>query len=197
MVAPEWFLNRPADQLPSPQAKFGANPHLSGRDGGQSLNLHQFARDGVMLLGRLQDGRDHTIWLAPDLKENLAKADGFEAQVVKLVDDYIARTGMDASPEALPVLRDGYEVAEIGELGLESAGITTIIWATGYTFDFTLVKLPIGDSDGYPIQQQGITDYPGLYFAGLPWLLGQKSGLFLGVGEQASIITSTILARQG
>lgn len=191
------FLNRPADQLPSPQAKFGANPHLSGRDGGQSLNLHQFARDGVMLLGRLQDGRDHTIWLAPDLKENLAKADGFEAQVVKLVDDYIARTGMDASPEALPVLRDGYEVAEIGELGLESAGITTIIWATGYTFDFTLVKLPIGDSDGYPIQQQGITDYPGLYFAGLPWLLGQKSGLFLGVGEQASIITSTILARQG
>ncbi|MCA9952520.1 MAG: hypothetical protein KDE48_22880, partial [Anaerolineales bacterium] len=71
-------------------------------------------------------------------------------------------------------------------------GITTIIWATGYTFDFSLVKLPVFDGDGYPIQQQGVTNYPGLYFVGLPWLSGQKSGLFLGIGEQAGIIASVI-----
>lgn len=189
------FLNRPADMLPSPKARFAGNPHISGRDGGHTLNLHQFARDGVILLGRLQGGRDNTLRFAPDLKENLAKADGFEAQIVNLIDGYIARTGMDVPSESLPVLRDGYEVEEIAELNLESAGITTVIWATGYSFDFSLVKLTIFDSDGYPIQDQGITNFPGLYFVGLPWLSGQKSGLLLGVGEQANFIVSAIAAR--
>ena len=186
------FFDRPAEKLPSPKARFGANPQLTGRDGGHTLNLHRFARDEVTLLGRLQGGQDQTIRLAPDLQANLSKADELETQIVNLIDDYIIRTGMDAPPENLPVLHDGYEAEVITELNLETAGITTIIWATGYTFDFSLVKLPVFDGDGYPIQQQGVTNYPGLYFVGLPWLSGQKSGLFLGIGEQAGIIASVI-----
>lgn len=186
------FLNRPVDKLPSPKAKFAGNPHVSGRDGGHSLNLHQFARDGVILLGRLQGANQKTIHLAPDLKENLAKTDGFEAQIANMIDGFIAQTGMDAPPESLPVLRDGYEVAEWAELNLETAVITTIIWATGYTFDFSLVKLPIFDSDGYPQQNQGVTAAPGLFFVGLPWLAGQKSGLLLGVAEQAKVVANWI-----
>lgn len=190
------FFDRPAEALPSPQAKFAPIPHLSGRDGGHSLNLHQFARDGVTLLGHLQGGQDKMIWLTPDLKGNLAKADGFEAQIVNLIDGYIARTGLDAPLESLPILRDGYEAAEITELNLEAAAITSIIWATGYTFDFSLVKLPIFDSDGYPYQKLGVvTDYPGLFFVGLPWLAGQKTGLLLGVGEQANNIAAAISLR--
>jgi hypothetical protein len=68
-------LDRTVDQLPSPKAKFAANPHVSGRDGGHTINLHQFARDGVVLLGHLKGARAIRVWLAPDLKENLAKAD--------------------------------------------------------------------------------------------------------------------------
>jgi putative flavoprotein involved in K+ transport len=45
------------DQLPSPRAKFAGKPHISGTRGGHTLNLHQFARDGVVLLGHLQGGR--------------------------------------------------------------------------------------------------------------------------------------------
>ena len=35
-------------------ARYGANPHVTGKDGGHSLNLHTFAEDGVTLLGRTQ-----------------------------------------------------------------------------------------------------------------------------------------------
>ena len=35
------------------------------------------------------------------------------------------------------------------------------------TFDFSWVKLPVFDDDGYPVQQRGVTNYPGLYFLGL------------------------------
>ena len=196
----EWFdlcgvLDRTVDKLPSPKAKFAGNPHVSGKNGGHTLNLHQFARDGVVLLGRLQGGHENTIRSVPDLKENLAKVDKFEAEIVKIVDDFIERTQLDAPKESLPELRDGYQAEEITELSLRSAGITTIIWAMGYTFDFSLVKLSIFDSDGYPIQKRGITDYPGVYFVGLPWQYKYKSGHLIGVGEDADYIASSISGR--
>ena len=186
------FLDRTVDVLPSPKAKFAANPHLSGRDGGRTLNLHQFARDGVTLLGHILDGRGHTIKLAPDIKDNLAKADQFEAELVKLVDTFIAQAGLEAPLEELPLLRDGFAAEELPELDLSQAGVTSIIWAFGFAFDFNLVKLPVFDGDGYPIQQRGVTAFPGLYFVGLPWLYKNKSGLLSGVGEDAEYIASAI-----
>jgi len=64
--------DRTVDQLPSPQAKFASKPMISGTNGGHTLNLHQFARDGVRLLGRIQGVKDEKVILAQDLKENLA-----------------------------------------------------------------------------------------------------------------------------
>ena len=190
------FFDRTEDVLPSPKAKFVGNPHLSGRDGGQTLNLHAFAREGVHLLGHLRGAARGTLQFAPDLEESLAKVDAFESQVIGNVDRYIAKAGIDAPAEQLPDLRDGYAAAEITKLSLAVAGITTIIWAMGYEFDFGLVKLPVTDEFGYPIQDRGVTEYPGLYFVGLPWLSKMKSGLLLGVGDDAEYIASQIAAQR-
>lgn len=191
------FFDRSVDKLPSPKAKFTGNPHLSGRDGGHTINLHQFVRDGVQLLGKIYGADKNTIYLANDLKESLTKADKFEADLVKLIDDFILKNGMDVPAETLPNLKDGYAVEEIRELDLVSKGINTIIWAQGYAYDFSMVKLPVTDEDGYPIQQHGITEYPGLYFVGMPWLSKYKSGLLVGVGEDAEYVASHIASRQG
>jgi len=183
---------RTVDQLPSPQAKFASKPMISGKDGGHTLNLHQFARDGVTLLGRIQGERDHSIFLVQDLKANLARADQFEADFVKKIDDFILKNGIEAPEETLPVLTDGYEIQEVPELSLSDANIATVIWATGYDFDFGLVQLPIFDSDGYPIQDRGVTHHPGLYFVGLPWLHNARSGLLFGLRQDASYIATAI-----
>ena len=190
------IYDRTVDQLPSPKAKFFGKPHISGKDGGHTLNLHQFARDGVVLVGHLRGVDDSRIILAADLKENLAKADQFEADFVKAIDQYIAETGMQAPPETLPELRDGFDQRVLSEIDLKSAGITNIIWATGYKFDFSLVKLPVLDSDGFPIQKRGVTDYPGLYFVGLPWLHNAKSGLLYGAGEDAAYIAQKLAGEE-
>ena len=190
------FLDRTPDMLPSPRARFAGNPQFSGKDGGHTLNLHQFACDGVTLLGRITNAAEHTITLAPDLKENLAKSDGGEANFCKMADGYVAQKGLDAPREELPQLRDGYNAPEILELDLRAAGITTIIWAMGYSFDFSLVRLPTFDADGFPIQQRGVTNYAGLYFVGMPWLPRQRTGLLLGVGEAAEHIATHIAARK-
>ena len=196
----EWFdasgfLDRTVNDLPSAKAKFAGNPHVSGRDGGQNLNLHQFARDGVVLLGHLRGIDGGTIHIAPDLRESLAKADAFEAQITSMIDRFIVHAGLDAPRESLPALQDGFLADEITDLELASAGITTVVWALGYAFDFGLVKLPVFDEDGYPIQERGVTGYPGLFFVGMPWLDKWKSGLLIGVGEHAEHIASAIAAR--
>ena len=156
------------------------------------MNLHQFARDGVTLLGRIQGVRDHCLLLAQDLKANLARADQFEADLTKKIDEFIVETGIDAPKEVLPVFTDGYGVQEIPELSLADANINTVIWATGYRFDFSLVQLPAFDSDGFPIQKRGVTDHPGLYFVGLPWLHNARSGLLSGLAQDAGHIAAAI-----
>lgn len=191
------FFDRTVENLPSPKARFGPNPHLTGRNGGHTLNLHQFSRDGVVLLGHLKDAHEWKFWFEPDLKENLTKSDQFEATLCQQLDEYISSNWIEAPREDLPALRDGYRAKEITELDLPRSGITTIIWAMGYSFNYDMVKLPVTDSDGFPVQKRGVTDYPGLYFIGMPWLHKRKSGLLLGVGDDADHIATKISERAG
>jgi len=196
----DWFtrigmFDTKVEELKSAADKFHPHPQISGKNGGQSLNLHQFARDGVILLGHVRDAREGKLILTPDLKETLAKVDQFETNALKMVDDYIARTGLDAPTETIPQLRDGYSQEVITELDLKDSGIATVLWATGYTFDFSLVKLPVVDADGYPIQKRGVTEYEGLYFLGMPWIYSRRSGILFGVGDDAAYLAAHIVAR--
>ena len=188
--------DRKVSELPSPKAKFSGKPHISGTKGGHTINLHQFAHDGVTLLGRLAGVRGGVVTLAGDLHDNLAAADRSEADLVKAVDAHVAQTRMVAPEETLPALTDGFAQPILTELDLKAAGITNVIWATGYDFDFSIVRLPVVDGDGFPIQTRGVTAYAGLFFVGLPWLHTAKSGLIYGVGEDASYIADRIAERR-
>jgi putative flavoprotein involved in K+ transport len=189
------FMDRKVNQLPSPNAKFGASAHSTGKDGGHTINLHQFAKDGVVLLGHIKSMQEDRIIMLPDLKENLANADKAEVDIVKQIDEYIEKAGLDAPLDTLPKLNDGFKVDEILTLDLKLTGITNVIWATGFKFNFNFVKLAIFDKDGYPLQNRGVTEYPGLYFIGLPFLHKFKSGLLYGVGDDAAHVVEQIQSR--
>jgi len=182
------FFDQTVDKLPSPKARFGANPQATGRDGGHNLNLHQFVRDGVTLLGHVADAQDGKVRFKADLKENLTRSDRAEKDIIAMIDKYIEANGINAPEETLPGLQDGYSAEVITELDLKSANINTIIWAMGYTADYSLVKLPVTDEDGFPIQKRGVTQYPGLYFVGMNWLTKRKSAILLGVNEDVEHI---------
>ena len=189
------LYERTVDQLNSPREKFGGKPHISGTKGGHTLNLHQFASDGVTLLGRVTELDGVTLKVARDLHKNLASGDQFERNLVAGIDSYIGKRRLMIAPEILPRLTAGFEQPERDELDLRHAGIQSVIWATGYSFDFSMVRLPVLDADGYPIQQRGVTSFPGLYFLGLPWLHSARSGLLFGVSEDAAHVASHIISR--
>ena len=199
-----WWVNqmggydRTVDALPSPAARFACHPDLSGKDGGHEINLRQLASEGVVLLGRLQEVHGNHMILAPDLEENLIKADAQAAQLTQTIDNFVLHTGMDAPTESLakdapPVWRPLAE--PILEVDLYAAGISTIIWATGFRLDFGWVHVPVFDEASSPLHQRGVTSAPGLYFLGLPWLYKEKSALLFGIGEDAAFLASAIAAR--
>ena len=192
------YFDRTVDKLPSPNGKSACNPHVSGNQGGHDINLRQFARQGMILLGHLQAIQGKQIILAPDLEENLAKADAFAVQIMQEIDEYIKQTGMEVAANSTTgeaPSNGATPTKAILTLDLQSAGISTIIWASGYKLDFGWVQIPVFDQIGYPVHQRGVTAYPGLYFLGLQGLYKRKSALLFGVGEDAAFIASAIANR--
>lgn len=190
------MVDRTVDQLDSPAERFAPNPQISGKDGGREIDLHQFARDGIRLLGHLEGIEGRTAVVAPDLHDNIAGADEMLDQFRTGVDTLVEETGMDVPEPEVDDPKDGYDQEIVTELDLDAAGISTIIWATGYRWNFDWVDAPVFDDYGYPIQERGVTDRPGLYFVGLHWLHTLKSGLFLGVGGDAANVAEHIADRR-
>jgi len=190
------LYDRTVGELKSPRERFDSKPHISGTKGGHTINLHQFARDGVILVGRVMELDNTKVRLARDLHKNLAAGDQFEANVAAKIDRYVEEHGVVIPEEVLPRFTAGFEQPERDELDLKQAKINSVIWATGYSFDFSLVRLPILDAEGYPIQRRGVTSYPGLYFVGMPWLHNARSGLIFRVSEDAGYVASHISMRQ-
>lgn len=168
-----------ADQLPDIRMRSAANPQLSGHHGGHEINLRQLATDGVVLLGRIERVTGGRLELAPDLPAKLAQADAFFGQRFQpLIDRLIEVAGIDAPPDdGSPVT---HEPAQLETLDLERAGISTVIWATGYGLDHGWIDLPIADEHGFPRQHRGVAEVPGLYFIGLLWQHTQASATLFG-----------------
>jgi putative flavoprotein involved in K+ transport len=109
----DWFtrlglFDTEVEELESPRDKFAYHPQISGKNGGHSLNLHQFARDGVVLLGHVRDVREGKLILAPDLHETLEKVDQFEIGALQKINDYIDRAALETPMQSIPELYDGY-----------------------------------------------------------------------------------------
>jgi putative flavoprotein involved in K+ transport len=186
------FFDRTPAMLNSSKDRFFGAPHLSGKGGGREIDLHKFSRDGIILLDHTLGFEEGKLVFAQDLKENLAKADGFATNVIKVIDEYILKNAMDLPIEEVMILDDGFRAPVIRSLDLAIEGIGVIIWATGYSKDYSLVQFPILDSDNYPITDRGVTHYPGLYFLGMNWMNKCKSGFLMGVGESSQYLDEVI-----
>jgi putative flavoprotein involved in K+ transport len=166
-----WF-DRLAADLPRGAHAGRSNPQLTGADGGHDINPHSLARDGVTLLGRLLGVRHDRAYLADDLWANVTWGDEQARRFLRCIDRVVVDYELEAPAAEVPDVLNRAQRDETmldgrqnglppTELDLSTAGISTLIWATGYQPDLSWVHLPFLDADGYPVQRRGVTTVPG------------------------------------
>ena len=176
-------------------ARSEPNHYVTGRDGGHDIDLRAHARAGMHLHGRLRELDRATLTFSGDLRRNLDAADAVAERIKDTIDAWIADRGVTAPTEDryLPV----WEPADDGDrpLDLEAADVRSVIWATGFSSDWSWVEVPSFLRGGYPRYERGVCHAAGLYVLGLPWLYTWGSGRFSGVDRDAEHVAEAIAQR--
>ncbi len=172
---------------------------VSGAHGGQTVDFRRLGERGVTLVGRTESFSKGVLYFASDLAGNIADGDANYLSVLDAADAYIAKEGLDIpeEPDARSLQPDPASITDpILALNLADAGITSIIWATGYALDFGWLKLDAFDEKGRPVHERGVAAVPGLYFLGLAWLSRRASPFIWGVWHDAEYLADQIAARR-
>jgi putative flavoprotein involved in K+ transport len=188
------FMDRTPDKLPSPMARLLGNPQATGHDGGRDLNFRVLHAMGVELLGRYLGAEGSTVRFADDLAASVDFGDARLGDLMKFVEvDCSTRGITPPTLEMPPPLR----INPRTELDIAKDGIGSVIWTSGYRPDYGWVKVPVFDEMGFPVQAEGATQVPGLYFMGVHWMRKGKSAILYGVGEDAEVVTKQIVEARG
>lgn len=168
---------------------------VSGYEGGKTVDFRRLAHMGITLVGITQSWDNGVLHFAKGLAENIAEGDKAYFDVLRDADAYIERNGLDLPPEprAWELLPDpACLLTPLTQLDIAAAGITTIIWATGFKFDFSWLQVDAFDEKGLPFHKRGISAERGIYFIGLPNLVNRASSFIYGVWHDAKYIADHI-----
>ncbi|WP_438657464.1 flavin-containing monooxygenase [Pseudomonas nunensis] len=168
---------------------------VSGAHGGRTVDFRGLAHAGMTLVGLTQSFNGSTVSFQPNLAENLTRGDENYRALLDAADAYIERNGLDLpeEPEARHTFPEPDCVSNpILELDLVKAGVTSIIWATGFATDYSWLKVNAFDDNGKPQHQRGVSSEPGVYFLGLPWQSRRGSSFIWGVWHDAKYVADHI-----
>lgn len=168
---------------------------VSGAREGETIDFRRLASEGITLAGRAQGFEGGTMRFAADLVANVQRGDADYLSVLDEADAYAKANGLNLpdDPEARRQWPEPNCMTNpIQSLDLAAAGITTILWATGFGVDYSWLKVNAFDAQGRPVHRRGVSDVPGVYFLGLPWQSRRGSSFIWGVWHDAAFVASQI-----
>lgn len=162
----------------------------------RDISLDSLARLDVRPVSRVLGAEGGKLLLSGDLASEMRAGRDRMRGLLERIDDFIAAKGIDAPmgrrPRREPFVPGGHET-----LDLDRAGIRTIVWATGFRRDYSWLNLPVIDARGELREQGGLTEVPGLYALGLPFMRQRNSSFIDGVGQDARDVTGHIAGTFG
>jgi putative flavoprotein involved in K+ transport len=167
---------------------------LVGSPDDHSVDLARLADHGVRIVGRARDGAGAQVRFAGDLLETTSAAHRKLTRVKNRIDAFAADHGMDREVGRVepigPVIFDSPEQT----IDLKAEGISTIVWATGFTRRYPWLKVPVIDPRAGIAHRDGVTAAPGLYVLGLNFMRRRKSTFIDGVGDDAAYLADHMQA---
>ncbi|QHO74640.1 pyridine nucleotide-disulfide oxidoreductase [Bradyrhizobium sp. CCBAU 051011] len=152
-----------------------------------TVDLNSLHGAGVELVGRLVGLRDGKARFSGSLANHCMLADLKMNRLLDSIDSWVNANGFaDRFPAP-----HRYEPTTVGSetklsLDLISAGIRTVIWATGYRPDYSWLDVPVLDRKGRIRHDGGIVPAQGMYVLGLPFMRRRKSSFIDGAGDDAA-----------
>ena len=194
----QWWLQRTGildqtiDQMRDARsARWAPSLQLSGRR--HRVDLQALGARGVVLAGRLTAADGWSVAFADDLPATTSAAQARMDRLLRSVDAFIANgSGANATADPLPAFTAPPGPAR---LDLRRAGITTVIWATGYRPAYPWLRAPVLDRHGEIDPRRGVTRVPGLYVLGLRFLYRRNSSFVDGVGPDAGFVAAHLTRR--
>jgi putative flavoprotein involved in K+ transport len=165
---------------------------LSGR--GRPVGLDALAAGGVRLAGRLVAADGRRLSFADDLPATIGGAQARMERLLRTVDGYITHRGGEGTGPADPPAPFTAPAGPV-QLDLRRAGISTVIWATGYKPAYPWLRVPVLDRHGQIAHHRGVTSVPGLYVLGLKFLYRRNSSFIDGVGSDARFVAAHLMQR--
>lgn len=168
---------------------------LVGRPTHDAIDLRGLAARGVEVVGRLVDLDGSWAAFDDDLIASTAAADIKLAMLLARID----RAAGDDAPDAPPFVPHwpAFSDARAERRHLGDAGITSILWATGFRRRYDWLRLPVLDECGEIVHDGGVTPLPGLFVLGLQFLRHRSSAFLDGVGEDARHLAASIARNLG
>ena len=173
---------------------------VSGADGGSTVDFRKLANQGLTLLGLTEAFQDGVLTFANNLSENIRDGDKNYLSILDLADAYVEKNGLDLplDLEAHKIGPDPQCIASpIRSVDLRAENISTIIWATGFSNDYSWLQVDAFEATNAPSHKRGISSEPGVYFLGLPWQSRRGSSFIWGVWHDAKFIVDHIQKQQG
>lgn len=168
---------------------------VSGARGGYTVDFRRLAQAGMTLTGLTESFSGGKVRFQNDLVDNLNRGDENYFSLLDAADAYARRNGLDLplEPTARERVADAPCITEpLRELDLAASGVRTVIWATGYSQDYSWLQVDAFDAKGKPRHQRGVSSEQGLYFVGLPWLSRRGSAFIWGVWHDAKHVADQI-----
>jgi putative flavoprotein involved in K+ transport len=170
------------------RARSVASFQLAGFPDGRTIDLNSLTALGVKLVGRLAGvNSEGKAQFSGSLRNVCALADLKMNRLLNGIDEWATQSGLDG--QAVEPQR--YAATAVEEsppllLDLTRGRIKTIVWATGFSPDYSWLQVPVLDAKGNIRHDGGVvSEAPGLYLLGTPFLRRRKSSLIDGAGDDA------------
>jgi putative flavoprotein involved in K+ transport len=166
------------------RARHVPSPQLVGTPDRSTLDLNVLRERGVRIAGRLGRIAGGVAQFSGSLANVCALADLKMNRLLTRIDEWAAASGVDAAVEPPhrfePTTVDRRPTLDVD---LSSGEIRTILWATGYRPDYSWLDIPVLDRTGRLRHDGGVvSDAPGLYLLGAPFLRRRASTYIHGAG---------------
>ena len=148
----------------------------------------------MQLTGRLTALHGTSAEFADDLADTMGTAQARLDRVLGEIDRYAdtlpgrSGAGSTAGPLRTGRLRPLWT--------LERAGVTGVVWATGFRPWYPWLQVPVLDPDGQIRHRRGVTDVPGLYAIGLRFQHRRNSTFVDGARHDAAYLADHLLANR-